>query len=36
MKISRYSDPLILSILRHAEGGVPVAERHEQCVVLGV
>ena len=26
MKTSRYSDPLILSILRQAEGGVPVAE----------
>jgi len=26
MKTSRYRDPLILSILRQAEGGVPVAE----------
>jgi len=26
MKTSRYSDPLILLILRQAEGGVPVAE----------
>ena len=26
MKANRYSDPLILSILRQAEGGVPVAE----------
>ena len=26
MKTSRYSDPRILSILRQAEGGVPVAE----------
>ncbi len=26
MKTSKYSDPLILSILRQAEGGVPVAE----------
>ena len=26
MKTNRYSDPLILSILRQAEGGVPVAE----------
>ena len=26
MKTSRYSDPLILSILRQAGGGVPVAE----------
>ena len=26
MKTSRYSDPLLLSILRQAEGGVPVAE----------
>ena len=26
MKTSRYSDPLILSILRQAEGGVAVAE----------
>ena len=26
MKTSRYSDPLILSILRQAEGAVPVAE----------
>ena len=26
MKANRYSDPLILSILRRAEGGVPVAE----------
>ena len=26
MKTSRYSDPLILSILRQAEGGVLVAD----------
>ena len=26
MKTSRYSDPFTLSILRQAEGGVPVAE----------
>lgn len=26
MKTSRYSEPQILSILRQAEGGVPVAE----------
>ena len=26
MKTNRYSDPLILSILRQAKGGVPVAE----------
>ena len=26
MKTSRYSDPRILSILRQADGGVPVAE----------
>lgn len=26
MKTSRYSDPQILSILRQADGGVPVAE----------
>ena len=26
MKTSRYSDPLILSILRQAEGGVAVAD----------
>jgi putative transposase len=26
MKLSRYSEPQILSILRQAEGGVPVAE----------
>ena len=26
MKTSMYSDPLILSILRQTEGGVPVAE----------
>ena len=26
MKTSRYSDPLILSILRQAEGGIAVAE----------
>ena len=26
MKMTRYSDPLILAILRRSEGGVPVAE----------
>jgi putative transposase len=26
MKLSRYSEPQILAILRQAEGGVPVAE----------
>ena len=26
MKMTRYSDPRILAILRQAEGGVPVAE----------
>ena len=26
MKMTRYSEPQILSILRQAEGGVPVAE----------
>ena len=27
MKTSRYTEPQILSILRQAEGGVPVADR---------
>jgi hypothetical protein len=26
MKTSRYTEPQILAILRHAEGGMPVAE----------
>ena len=33
MKMTRYSDPQILAILRQGEGGVPRA-RNEQCVVL--
>ena len=27
MKMTRYSEPQILAILRQAEGGVPVSER---------
>ena len=46
MKTTRYSEPQILSILRQAEGGVPVCRCagvgvvprawHEQCFVLQV